>query len=145
MKRNNFILYMVILLHVACHSAGQRGEAALTVQTFSDLPEAIDGCSCLISEHSTAFRNGEYVYADNLQDIGYIRIDGEMHQLALDQSAHDSDMELVTTGRNDAISFKLDLRKSDQLDYVGSYFGTLEITTNDGRKTKKTVFGECGC
>lgn len=118
---------------------------ALVLQAFTDLPDKIDGCSCLISENSTAFRANEYLYADNMQDVGFINIDGDMIELSLAESENDSEMEILTKGQNEEIEVTLDLRKSDQLDYVGSYFGTLEVKTKDGRTYKKTVFGECGC
>lgn len=115
------------------------------LQSFSDLPEEIDGCSCLISENSTAFRKNEYIYVDNLQNLGFVQIDGEMIKLSLDEVENDSEMEIIAKGSNGEIDIKLDLRKSDKLDYVGSYFGTLEVTPKNGKKITKSVFGECGC
>lgn len=154
MKQDNIILFTIALLLTSCNFTERTEEKsehtgnndkALVLQAFNDLPEEIDGCSSLISENSTALRNHEYLYADNLQNIGYINIDGEMIKLTLDESDNNSDKEIITTGRNEDFEVKLDIRKSDQLDYQGSYFGTLEVRTKDGRKYKRTVFGECGC
>ncbi len=117
----------------------------LVLEAFNDLPEVIDGCACLFSENSAAFRKGEFLYADNLLQTGFVRINGKMQQVVLEESESNPDIEFKIRGKNEEVEIKLDLRKSDQIDYVGSYFGILEVETKDGRTARKTVFGECGC
>ena len=154
MKQNRLILFAIALLLVSCNFTDRTDkknkntndeENGVVLQTFTELPDAIDGCACLFAEDNRAFKKGEYLYADNMQTAGFVKVGDEMVQVRLDESDNNSDVEIVTTGKNEDIKVKLDIRKSDQLDYQGSYFGTLEVKTKDGKKYKKTVFGECGC
>ena len=150
--KKQIILFATAILLASCMNNTSNSEQVenndttpLSLQPLTELPDAIDGCSCLFAEDNKAFKKGEYLYADNMQTAGFVKIDGEMLQVTLDESDNSSDVEIQTTGKNEDIEVKLDIRKSDQLDYQGSYFGTLEVKTTDGRKYKKTVFGECGC
>ncbi|SFT16003.1 hypothetical protein SAMN05660206_11639 [Sphingobacterium wenxiniae] len=154
MKQNSLILFAIALLFGSCNFTDRTDKKTentndkdndIVLQIFTELPDAIDGCACLFAEDNKAFKKGEYLYADNMQTVGFVKIDGEMLQVTLDESDNSSDVEIQTTGKNEDIEVKLDIRKSDQLDYQGSYFGTLEVKTTDGRKYKKTIFGECGC
>lgn len=154
MKKNSLIQFAIILLFYSCNFTDRadkktesmnKKDSDIILQTFTELPDAIDGCACLFAEDNKAFKNGEYLYADNMQTAGFVKIGDEMVQVTLDESDNSSDIRILTTGKNEDIEVKLDIRKSDQLDYQGSYFGTLEVKTKDGRKYKKTVFGECGC
>lgn len=131
------------LFLISCENTHHKGEAL--IENFQNIPEEIDGCACLFSENSTAFRNKQYLYADNMQDIAVIAVDGNILKLALIQDQLSSDNSFVSKASGDALDVELDVRKSEQLDEVGVYFGTLEVKTREGKIIKKTVFGECGC
>lgn len=150
--KKQIILFATAILLASCMNNTSNSEqgkdndtAPLSLQPLTELPDAIDGCACLFAEDNKAFKKGEYLYADNMQTVGFVKIGDEMVQVALDESDNSSDTKILTIGKNEDIEVKLDIRKSDQLDYQGSYFGTLEVKIKDGRKYKKTVFGECGC
>ena len=55
--------------------------AAISIETFTEFPPEIDGCSCYFSANTSDFKAQKYIYADNYQDTGFMKINGAMVKL----------------------------------------------------------------
>lgn len=118
--------------------------AAISIGTFTEFPPEIDGCSCYLSENASDFKAQKYIYADNYQDIGFMKINGAMVKFErVDEKEVFRDHWIKKFDSKD-YAIVLDITKSGK---VGPFLqkGTISLTKKNGETIIKDFTGECGC
>ncbi len=140
-------------MQVSCvQSSTKKGQVSpktsdqLNIESFSELPDEIDGCSCYFSNDSNDFKSEKYIYVNDFADISFMKINGEMVKFkltkyskidSLTSEAHATEGEYELTLR---ITKGIETGEETQLQT-----GTLILKTKQGKKIVKSFYGECGC
>ncbi|MFP9100797.1 hypothetical protein ACLI09_17255 [Flavobacterium sp. RHBU_24] len=125
----------------------------LVISTFDTVPDEIDGCSCAFASDSIAYKANHLLFADDIGDIAYMKINGKMVRLT--QSEHatkENDSTIIDSTATHAlykakgIEVILDTQKGRNIDTeVWEETGTIKIKQEDGQTIKRAVYGSCGC
>src|SRR5688572_21817600 len=114
-------------------------EEELTLESFPDFPEDIDGCSCYFSRNEKEFNEQKYIYMNDFANISFISINGSLRKLELKKHEEkpisyfiyaDSDYEL-------RIETKTKKATDDELDRVT---GKITVRNLKNQKVTKSDF-----
>lgn len=119
-------------------------ETAISIETFSEFPPEVDGCSCYLSASKSDLDAQKYIYVDNREKDASMKINGEMVKFKrteekevgkdhwvkkFDSKDYEVVVDLTQTGANGPFPQK----------------GTIKLTKKGGQTVTKEVVGECGC
>jgi hypothetical protein len=119
--------------------------AGISIDTFSELPPEIEGCSCSFSNSENDFENGKYIYVDDYQGNAYISINGEMKQFILSNSQKVSDEHYIRTWTSEGYEVILDYKQVGQVEETWQQKGTIRVKAKGAKELVKEFYGECGC
>lgn len=117
----------------------------IVIDTFSDLPPEIEGCSCLFSNNKNDFESGKYIYADDYQGNAFISINGEMKRFTLGNSHKVSDKHFTRTWISEDFDVTLKYKQVGEIEETWQQKGTIKIKSKTGTEVAKEFYGECGC
>lgn len=122
----------------------------LTIQSFSQFPSEIDGCSCYFSSTEKTFKQRQYILATNLDSLAFITIDNHPTKLKLIKSTAKphafTNFDHVEIFGNKDYNVTIDIKYKKSTDSeVWIDEGTITITRQDGQKLVTKFYGECGC
>ncbi|WP_338789864.1 hypothetical protein [Bernardetia sp. MNP-M8] len=126
-------------------------EPAFSIDTFSDFPPEIDGCSCYFSKNEADFKGGKkYSYMDNYEKIAFVKIDGVLVKFVQTNSEMVTETHYKNTYKSENATHNYTLeteteRESQNGDETFLYTGTLKVTNQEGKSVKESFIGECGC
>lgn len=110
------------------------------LESFSDFPEEIDGCSCYFSISKDELKNRNYIFINDFGNIAFIKIDGNLIRFEL--TNHDNDIYIYNY--ND-YTMKVEIIKRKFIDSeLELEKGIITIDTPKGELKQKFI-GECGC
>ena len=113
--------------------------------SFTDFPDAIDGCSCYFSTDKTEFEKPNYVYVDDYDKHAYVSINGKMTKFTLVTADTASEKTILKVFANDQYEVTIYGKQVSQMDETWQYEGTMVVKEIDGKSISKTIYGECGC
>lgn len=152
MNRYYFTLFILSALLFSCANSNtplgtneSSTDASIVIDTFSEFPPEIEGCSCLFSNNENDFENGKYIYADDYQDNAFISINGEMKRFTLSNSHKVSDEHNSKTWISEDFEVTLDYKQVGQIEETWQQKGTMKIKSKNGKEEAKEFYGECGC
>src|SRR6476469_6868269 len=77
-----FIAFLAVSLIV-----GSKGndfdQTNISIETFSDFPNEIDGCSCYFSNNESEFKQKKYIYVNNYANLSFMKVNGKMLRFSL--------------------------------------------------------------
>lgn len=156
-KRASFLLTVIIclLLFSSCWYMNEpkvdKPEVQpLTIQSFSQFPSEIDGCSCYFSSNEKAFNQKQYIIVTNLDSLAFMTINNIQTKLKLIKSSAEAntftDFNHVEVFGNKEYKVTIDIKYKKSTDSeVWIDEGTITITRKDGQKLVTKFYGECGC
>lgn len=110
-------------------------------------PQEVQGCSCYFATDREEFVKQNYIYVDDYQQNGFIKINGERIKLEFDRKNEVLPEKTLNINlHND--QFKVNLKgKAVEEGEIEThlYKGTLTVENKAGKKTVVAVYGECGC
>ncbi len=157
MHKQTSILLSIILcpLLSACWHMNEPKERKLvpqpiTIQSFSQFPAEIDGCSCYFSSNERAFSQKEYIIVTNLDSLAFMTINNQQTKLKLISSGAEpntfTNFNHVEVFGNKEYKVIIDIKYKKSTDSeVWIDEGTITITRKDGQKIVIKFYGECGC
>lgn len=115
----------------------------VTLETFSEFPPEIDGCSCYFSGNKEAFEQNNYLFVSNFEKMAFIKIDGELIPFELIEEKE----ELYNTVWQDEEGhiMVLETVEMGQVDETWQFEGVLTLMKDNTPIYKRTIIGECGC
>lgn len=119
-------------------------EEAISIETFSEFPPEVDGCSCYLSTNESDFKASKYAYIDNREDVAVMKINGAMVKFKRLEEKEVSKNRWVKKFENKDYELVVDITQSG----VNGPFpqkGTIKLTKKGGQTITKDVNGECGC
>ena len=124
---------------------GGSTEAAISIDTFSEFPPEIDGCSCYLSNNEAEFKGKKYIYADNYEKMAWIKINGVMTKFNKVEDKQVSKTQSMRKFDSKDYELVIELTQTGQIDETFQQKGTLKLTKKGGQTITKEVTGECGC
>lgn len=119
-------------------------EAAISIETFSDFPSEVDGCSCYLSANDSDFKASKYIYVDNREDFATMKINGSMVKFKRTDEKEVSKNRWVKKFTSDDYELEVDITQTGSKGPF-PHKGTLKLTKKGGQTITKDVNGECGC
>lgn len=125
----------------------------LVISSFDSIPDEISGCGCAFASDSLTYKAGNYIFADDIGEIAYMKINGKMVRLTQSKSAaKQTDTTATDTTTVDAhykadgIEVILKAQKGKDINYeVWQASGKIIIKQADGQSINRVVYGSCGC
>lgn len=135
----------LILISCAKEKAETQKPETFTVNTFTDLPQEIDGCSCTFSEDSASYAKEKYIYANNFAKTSFIKVNGKMIRLTETEHANPNSVtKYKSIGDGYEVEIKAKVFRTVDLEY-NEMKGTMTIKSKKGKTLTKTIYGVCGC
>ena len=116
------------------------------INTFKDFPEEIQGCACYFSKTKEDLYKGVYVFTDNNDDLGFIKINGKMEMLDLTGFDQKDDTHWTKVFTNSEYEITVVSEQLWQVDQIWHQKSVLTIKDKKGKLVTESihVFGECG-
>jgi hypothetical protein len=119
---------------------------AFSLDSFTEFPEEVRGCSCYFGLDSAAFAQGRYEFVSDFGETAFVSINGEMTKFA--RISHEEVDSVTTKSRYEHADFWLsvELKDGPALDYeVSRKTGKLTLGNKNGKEIGVDLFGVCGC
>lgn len=158
--RHFFLLILTIVQLSSCHSDGTNSDknskknyilnsSKLSIDTFTEIPQEIAGCSCFYSIDSTEFKQLKYIYVSDFNELSYMKINGKILQFKQTNQNRKEDGTLEITATCNPyklfISVKSISGENEQNEEYSREVGTIVIKDDKGNSVTKTLYGSCGC
>lgn len=143
-----YISLGICLIMIACgkDKPDAQKQETITIESFTDLPKEIDGCSCLFSEDSVSYARGQYIYANDFAKTSFMKIDGKLVRLT--ETEHSNPDSLTIVSKNTGGGYKIEIRAkiihTTDLEY-NEMKGFIIVKSSNGQTVTKTIYGGCGC
>ncbi|WP_210487370.1 hypothetical protein [Rufibacter aurantiacus] len=117
------------------------------LDSYSEFPEEVEGCSCYFSRNKQEFAAGKYIYMNNYANLAFVSIGGQLVRL---ECIDKSDSVKTDAPYRDA-SVKYELRaivkkSSPSGEEVFKTEGVLLVKDlKTGASSEIPFVGECGC
>ncbi len=118
--------------------------AKTMLQTFA-MPAEVEGCSCYFAINQEDYENEQYVYVDDYGNNAFIKLDGKMIKIPMEEGDFDpSNFSKVLEDSDYKIS--MSGKKTSEQDETMMFTGQLTVFIKKENRTITTpVYGECGC
>jgi len=122
----------------------------IILDSFTDIPVEIQGCSCFYSESEEKNLKNEYFFVAGFDSAAFISIGSKLLKLTLVTSGREphsfGDYDHVDVYKSDNYNVTLDIKYLKQEGDEGwSNTGTITVESKDGRKEVIKFVGGCGC
>jgi hypothetical protein len=121
-------------------------QETITIDSFTDLPEEIDGCSCVFSEDSVSYAKGLYIYGNDFAKTSFMKIDGKL--IKFTEMEHSKPNSPTIISKSEAPGYKVEIRatitNTVDLEY-NKMEGSITVKNKKGQAVTKTIYGVCGC
>ncbi len=118
----------------------------LQLENFG-FPQEIQGCSCYFATDREQFVKQNYIYVDDYQQNGFIKINGKLFKLDYDKKNEvlpEKALNINLHNNDYKVQLKGTVVEEGEIE-TALYKGTLTVESKDGKKTVIPVYGECGC
>lgn len=120
--------------------------AKFNIETFSEFPKEIDGCSCYYSNNEEEFKKNQYIFVNDYDKISFMKINGTMIKF-VQKETKDIDANTTETksfGNDYELTVKSVKGKASG-DETNTQSGIIIVKDKSGNSVEKTFYGECGC
>ena len=137
MKR---LLYIFIIC--SNFSFGQKND---NLNSFKEIPNDIDGCSCYFSFNKTDFENKKYFYVNNFANLAYIKINDTFLKFELIKHSEIKN-KTIFLYKSGEYNLNIFVNESKDSNYESSLtLGRYEVLMNKKIIFSGEFYGECGC
>lgn len=123
----------------------KNAKETITMETFSDFPPEIIGCSCYFSNDSIEFKQGEYIYMKDFSQTSFLKINGVLTKFTQTE-LNINGATTIAKAKSDQFEMTIEINDGAPSDYeVSQKTGVIKLSDQKGNSITKTFFGECGC
>ncbi len=117
-----------------------------TIDTFSNIPPEIDGCSCAYSNDSIEYDSRKFIFINGYADTSFLKISGALTKFKLtDVIGIDSENETAKY-TNENYNMTIEMKDGKKTgDESESRTGTIKLVNKKGKTLIRKYYGECGC
>ena len=140
-NRQSKCFFIFFLLFLAFQTYALKAQD-VHLESFMDIPEEIDGCSCAFSGSRDELAKGEYVFVNDFASMAFVKVDGELKRFEL--QSHD---EVSNTYHYLYRENTMEVRITNRItceDGSELMEGTITIRMENGTVKQKFV-GRCAC
>ena len=123
-----------------------RPNLTLTIDTFSEFPPEIDGCSCYFSNNSGELASHKYIYANDFAQTSFMKINGVLTKFTQVSLKKIDNKNTIAKYKSSKFEITLEIKdgkKNGEETMLKT--GTITLTDKQGNSIKKIFYGECGC
>lgn len=114
------------------------------LEKFGFPPEVV-GCSCYFAENKADFQNEKYVYVDDYGNSAYIKLNGKLIKITMQEGDFDPS-NFDRTIQNESYKIHMTGKKISELEETMMFDGTMTVEDlKTGEKFATPIYGECGC
>lgn len=127
-------------------TSSESSKKSITLESFSEYPEEIDGCSCIFSTDSILYSQNKYIYANDFANTAFVKINGKL--LRFEEVSHEKKDSINTVAKYKSGNYLMTVKvKNNGESGYESYStsGSIEIKDNKGNTSKQPFYGICGC
>ncbi|MBS1979279.1 MAG: hypothetical protein JST46_18055 [Bacteroidetes bacterium] len=122
----------------------------IILDSFTNIPDEIQGCSCFYSESEDKHLKNEYFFVAGFDSTAFISIDNKLLKLKLVSTGREpntfGDNDHTDIYKTDDYQITLDIKYLKQEGDEGWLnTGTITIQSKDGLKEIIKFYGGCGC
>ncbi|MCF6131606.1 hypothetical protein [Flavobacterium wongokense] len=127
--------------------AASKASTGISLEPFNDFPEEIEGAGCYFAANKKDFKKEQYIYADNLENLCFIKVKGKFIRLELAEKTVDTTgTQFLEKFKNNEYELSVDFRQTgDDGDEAGIFEGSMTLKHNNESEIKKDLYGICGC
>ncbi|WP_162056158.1 hypothetical protein [Pontibacter pamirensis] len=152
LNRYSFTLFILSGLLFSCSNskasfgANESSTAAgIVIDTFSEFPPEIEGCSCYFSSNKSDFDSGKYIYVDDYGSNAFVSINGEMKSFSLSNSEGETEGHNIKNWISEDFEITLKYKQVGQVEETWQQKGTMKLKSKKGVEVVRDIYGECGC
>ena len=130
----------------------QTNDKTLSIDTFSEIPDDVDGCSCTFSNDSIEYNKKQYIFTSDITKVLYMKINGKMIKFNLNNDGSVEMNSIPHAGskikiENSLYKIVIEYDKVIEAGYeTRAMTGTIQLTDiKSGNTVVKKIFGVCGC
>jgi catabolite regulation protein CreA len=118
----------------------------LIIDTFSDFPPEIDGCSCYFSNDSNEFNQRLYIYVNDFAETAFLKVCGTLTKFKQVNHKEIDARNVVAKYKSDIYEMTIEVK--DEIltgEETSLKTGTITLRDKKGQTIRTTFYGECGC
>jgi hypothetical protein len=130
-------------------NAYKLSSSPLTIDTFSETPAEISGCSCFYSTDSVEFKQLKYIYVSDFNELSFMKINGKLIQFKQTNinRKQNGSLEITATCKPYElfITVKSISGENKQEEEYSLEAGVIIVRDDKGNSITKPLYGSCGC
>ena len=144
--------------HISTNSADSlvhKEDSALTVADSANInvhqldkfgfPPEVEGCSCYFAQNKEDFQKENFVYVDDYGNHSYIKINGKLIKIQMEEGDFDLG-SLNRTIENSDYKIHMTGKKISEMEETIMFEGELNVENKKtGEIFNTPIYGECGC
>lgn len=115
----------------------------ISLNTFSDLPKEIEGCSCYFYLSKKDRKEEKYIFVNDFAKMAFVSINGKIEKFILKEHQEGSDIYLYSNGTYD-LKTKITKKESDGAEGSNEE-GIITLIKGADILFEKNFIGSCGC
>ncbi|MEO5643651.1 MAG: hypothetical protein ABIQ40_06425 [Bacteroidia bacterium] len=118
--------------------AQEAAEPAFIIETFTEFPPEIEGCSCYFSNDKSGFEKHEYIYAYDYGKTSFIRINGAFIKFTQTKSSQTGKKILTEWYTSNDYEMMIEIKDGERNgDETSLKSGTIKLTDKGGNTITK--------
>ncbi len=153
MLKNLFFLLIVSILLVSCTGRVKKNSNksnkyeienlksdSICLETFSELPDEIDGCACLFFLSENDKDANEYICVNNFANLAFMKLKGRI--LSLELIKYEDNVYMY---QGEEFILRIEVTGKVSAEYESSYIEGVIIVSHKGNIKRVKFIGTCSC
>lgn len=122
-------------------------KSSLVLDSFTEVPPEVRGCSCYFSRNKQELQQQQYIYLNDYKKTSFISVGGKLEKLFLKNNPDSTAANKSGTYANEEFELKVEIEKENDLaEELAGLEGHLILKELKSGKVQSFPFvGECGC
>jgi hypothetical protein len=150
-EMKKILLNLLMISLVACSSRSkdetskgeeQQQKDSISLNTFTVIPDEIDGCSCYFYLSKLDEKKGNYILVNDFASTAFIYINNKLEKFQLKDHKENSTNYFYS---NSLYDLKIEITKKERSGNESSMIKGVIKVTKDKSSIQKPFVGSCGC
>ena len=118
----------------------------LSIDTVSDFPPEISGCSCYFSNDSIEFKKEIYIYMNDFAQTSFLKINGKLTKFIQTEFKEITEIKTISIAKSSDYEITVEINNGTKYGYETSiHSGSIKLTDKKGNTITREFYGLCGC
>jgi hypothetical protein len=127
-------------------NVSETSKKTIVLESFTEYPPEIDGCSCTFASDSAAYSQDKHIYVNDFAATAFVKINGKL--ILCEQISYENKDNLGIVAKYKAGNYRMTVTTKDSRD-VGDessiMTGSIKIEDDKGNTSEQPFYGICGC